>query len=211
VPNILRKVFEGFEVAYELKESDYRPREYCVQYRETDFNFASRLMEEEGIYYYFEHSENGKDKLIIADSPQSHRDCPGKSEIEFSLRVLSEDLVPTAINSWHLKHKHQSGKYTLWDHHFQLPFNKLQHTQPTSVEVGNNQKLEIYDYPGGYAERYDGIDKVGGEQAGNLNNVFEDRQRTAKVRMQELDARHKTISGTSDCATFAAGYKFKLS
>ncbi|RMG09268.1 MAG: type VI secretion system tip protein VgrG, partial [Acidobacteria bacterium] len=54
VPEILRKIFEGFQVVFELRET-YEPRNYCVQYRESDFDFASRLMEEEGIYYYFEH------------------------------------------------------------------------------------------------------------------------------------------------------------
>src|SRR5205823_6132971 len=52
VPDILKKVLAGLDVSYELR-GKYDPRDYCVQYRETDFNFASRLMEEEGIYYFF--------------------------------------------------------------------------------------------------------------------------------------------------------------
>src|SRR5215204_1852786 len=56
VPDILKKVFASFNVKYELQET-YEPRNYCVQYRETDFDFASRLMEEEGIFYFFEHKD----------------------------------------------------------------------------------------------------------------------------------------------------------
>src|SRR5690348_6970079 len=58
VPDILKAVFEGLECDYQL-HGRYEPREYCVQYQETDFDFASRLMEEEGIYYFFKHNESG--------------------------------------------------------------------------------------------------------------------------------------------------------
>jgi type VI secretion system secreted protein VgrG len=66
-------------VSYEI-QGTFHPRNYCVQYRETDFDFASRLMEEEGIYYFFEHT-GGKNKLIVANTPQSHPNCPSKHEI----------------------------------------------------------------------------------------------------------------------------------
>jgi type VI secretion system secreted protein VgrG len=81
IPEILRKVFEGFDVSYEL-QSQYEPRNYCVQYQESDFDFVSRLMEEEGIYYYFEH-QNNTHKLIVADTPQSHANCPGNSALAY--------------------------------------------------------------------------------------------------------------------------------
>ena len=58
VPDILKEVLQGFDCDYKL-QGKYEPREYCVQYRETDFNFASRLMEDEGIFYFFEHSKSG--------------------------------------------------------------------------------------------------------------------------------------------------------
>jgi type VI secretion system secreted protein VgrG len=79
VPDILKEVFKGFNVSYEI-QGTFHPRNYCVQYRETDFDFASRLMEEEGIYYFFEHT-GGKNKLIVANTPQSHPNCPSKHEI----------------------------------------------------------------------------------------------------------------------------------
>src|SRR5262249_55012999 len=74
VPDILKKVLEGLEVTYQL-QGKYEPRDYCVQYRETDFNFASRLMEEEGIFYFFKH-QDGKHTMVVADTPQSHPDLP---------------------------------------------------------------------------------------------------------------------------------------
>ena len=75
VPDILKQVLTGLDVDYQL-QGTYKPRDYCVQYRETDFDFASRLMEEEGIFYFFTHAD-GSHKMVVADTPMSHPDVPG--------------------------------------------------------------------------------------------------------------------------------------
>ncbi len=209
VPDILRKIFAGFEVSYEL-QGTFEPRNYCVQYRESDWDFASRLMEEEGIYYYFEHTR-GKHTLIVANTPQSHRDCPGKSDVPFALETSSEDEFISAVSSWFVEHHLRTGKFTLWDSHFQLPKKTLEAAQPSRFSVGGNGDLEIYDFPGGYARKQDGIDKTGGEQASDLQKIFDDNRNIAQIRMQEIDAQHKNISGASDCASFTAGQRFALS
>ncbi len=210
VPDILKIVFEGFDVSYEI-QGTFEPRNYCVQYRETDFDFVSRLMEEEGIYYYFEHND-GKHKMVIANTPQSHRDCPGKSTIPFFLDVsrAQEDFV-TSISSWQTDYYLQTGKVTLWDHNFQLPGKKLEVDKPSLFNVGGNQELESYDYPAGYARKYDGISKDGGEQAGELQKIFEDNRKTVGVRMEAIDGRYKTAIGSSDCSSMIAGYRFTMS
>lgn len=208
VPDILKKLFTGFQVKYELQES-YEPRNYCVQYRESDFDFASRLMEEEGIYYYFEHS-GGTHQMIIGDTPQSHRDCPGKSTIPFFVNVGNDDAFIGSISTFLSDYKLQTGKVTLWDYNFQLPTNRLDLEQPSRFSFGDSLKLEMYDYPGGYARKYDGIDKGGGEQAGELNKVFNDRQATVKKMMESLDAQVTTATGNSDCCSITAGYRFTL-
>jgi type VI secretion system secreted protein VgrG len=209
VPDILRKVFDGFKVKYELQGS-YDQRNYCVQYRESDFDFASRLMEEEGIFYFFEHKD-GQHEMIIADSAQSHRDCPGKSTIPFFVDIGGQENFVGAINTFLSDYKLQTGKVTLWDYNFQLPTNRLDLEQPSRFSFGDSQKLEMYDYPGGYARKYDGIDKGGGEQAGDLNNVFNDRETTVKKTMESLDAQVTTATANSDCCSITAGYRFTLS
>jgi type VI secretion system secreted protein VgrG len=83
VPDILKDVLKGFDCDFQL-QGQYEYREYCVQYRETDFDFASRLMEEEGIYYFFEHSKSGH-KMIIADTPQSHSTVPGLTRARYDV------------------------------------------------------------------------------------------------------------------------------
>ncbi len=208
VPDILREVFTGFTVTYEI-QGTFHPRDYCVQYRETDFNFASRLMEEEGIYYYFEHSQDGH-KMIVANTPMSHRECPSKSSVPFLIDVTDEDEFQSAVVSWQLNQHLHSGKYTLWDHNFELPHKHLEAEKNSRYIVGGNQNLEVYDYPGGYAKRFAGIDKSGGLQASELQKIFDDNTRTTELRMQEIDVSAKVVIGVSNCASFTSGHRFTL-
>jgi type VI secretion system secreted protein VgrG len=205
VPEILQKALQGLNVSYELQGS-YKPRNYCVQYRETDFDFVSRLMEEEGIYYFFEH-KGGKNNLVVADTPQSHQICPSKNKIPFALKVDEEWDFVTSITKWQDNHRLQSGKVTYYDFNFQVPFNKLDATQPTLYNVAYNDKLEIYDFPSGPARKYDDIDRGGGERA-DVQNVFDDKQKRAEIAMQSLDAQYRTVTGTSDCCALTAGHRF---
>ncbi|MEP6946307.1 MAG: type VI secretion system tip protein TssI/VgrG [Acidobacteriota bacterium] len=209
VPDIISKVFTGFEFDMEV-QGTFEPRNYCVQYRESDWDFASRLMEEEGIYYYFEHSESSH-RMIIANTDGSHRPCPGKSEIPFvNDASMLDDHWTGMIQTWHSADRLRTGKFMLRDHNFQLPKNTLETTQLSRFSIGGNQKMEVYDFPGGYSKRFDGIDSGGGEQPANLQKVFTDRQRTTDIRQQELDVNYKSGYATADCCSLTAGYKFQL-
>ena len=218
VPDILKQVLTGLSVDYQL-QGTYKPRDYCVQYRETDFDFASRLMEEEGIYYFFTHAD-GSHKMVVADTPMSHPDVPGATTaiyevIEGGLR--NEDRVQT----WEKSQEIRSGKYTLWDQCFELPGHNLEAVKPTlaSVQVGTvshklkvagNDKLELYDFPGGYAQRFDGITPGGSDRASDIQNIFQDNDRTVAIRIQQEAARALSITGKSTCRQFTAGHKFTL-
>src|SRR5262249_37115774 len=79
VPDILKEAFEDLDATFEI-QGTFQPRDYVVQYRETDFNFASRLMEEEGIWYFFKHTEEGH-KLVVANSPLSHPELSDTSPV----------------------------------------------------------------------------------------------------------------------------------
>ena len=218
VPDILKEVLAGLDVAFEL-QGTYKSRDYCVQYRETDFNFASRLMEEEGIYYYFRHISSGH-TMVVADTPQSQPDLPDPSQIIYEGNFVGprdEDRV----HDWEKTQELRSGMYTLWDHHFELPHKHLEAQQNIQdsvpvgqathkLNVGNNGKLEIYDYPGEYAQRYDGIDPGGGERPADLQNIFTDNQRTIGLRMQEEALPGLVVRGTGNCRHFASGYAFTL-
>lgn len=209
VPEILKKVLKGLEVTYEI-QGNFEPRNYCVQYRESDFNFASRLMEEEGIYYYFEHTAESH-KMIIANTPGSHRECPTKAQIPFVADIsVDQEEWSGSIRSWQAANNLRAGKFTLRDHNFELPDKNFETEKLSCFNIGGNHQLEIYDYPGGFAKRFDGIDAGGGERPGDLQKISQDGERTVGIRQQEIDVAYKSSPGTSDCCALTAGYRFQL-
>jgi type VI secretion system secreted protein VgrG len=218
VPDILKKVLNGLDVAYQIQGA-FEPRDYCVQYQESDFDFASRLMEEEGIYYFFKHSASGH-QLVVADSPQSHPDLPEQP------RVIYEEAdggprKEYRVTGWEKAQELASGKFTLWDHCFELPHRHLESEAflPPEVsvgrlshklQVGSNDRLEVYHYPGGYAQRFDGIDQGGGERPAELPKIYQDNRRATRLRMQEEAAASLEVRGGGNCRHFVSGYKFTL-
>ena len=91
VPEILKKVLEGLDVTYEL-QGTFHPRDYCVQYKESDFHFASRLMQEEGIYYFFKHTSDAH-RMVVANTPQSHPDMPFQNKMIYEELIQDVDVV----------------------------------------------------------------------------------------------------------------------
>lgn len=219
VPDILAEVLKDVDVSFDKLCGKYEARDFCVQYRETDFNFASRLMEEEGIFYFFEHTEDGH-KMILADSPEQHPDLAPASTLiyeDFEGGAREEERVC----DWQKVQELRAGKYTLWDHTFELPHKHLEAEQTIlesvqagtvahKLKVGENDKLEIYDWPGEYAQRFDGVDSGGGDQAAELDKIFEDNERTVGIRIQEEAAGGLIIQGSSNCRHLLAGSKFEL-
>jgi type VI secretion system secreted protein VgrG len=219
VPDILKKVFEGFDVTYEIQGS-FEPRDYCVQYRETDFNFAARLMEEEGIYYFFKHIA-GSHKMVLANTPQSHSEIPETSKVKFETLAAGELRDEDRVFHWEKAQELRAGKYVVWDHSFELPHQHLdaESTIMDSVSAGKvshklklgaNGKLELYDFPGEYAQRFDGVDSGGGDRPADLQNIFQDNKRVAEIRMQEEAVPSLVINGSGGCRNFVAGHKFTL-
>jgi type VI secretion system secreted protein VgrG len=218
VPDILQKLLTGLDVAYQI-DGAFEPREYCVQYRETDFAFASRLMEEEGIFYFFKHFSSSH-QLVLANTPQSHPAAPYLPTViweESAHASMEEDRVL----DWSKGQEIRSGKFTSWDRRFEMPTKHLEadKTIMDSVTVGtvthklkvaNNDSLELYEYPGGYASRFDGINKSGGEQPSSLQHVFDDNKRTVEIRMQEEALSSLLIRGQGTHAGFTAGHTFDL-
>jgi type VI secretion system secreted protein VgrG len=217
VPNILKKVFADLDVKYQL-EGQYEPRDYCVQYRETDFNFASRLMEEEGLFYYFQHKD-GSHTMIVTDST-THPDLPNGAKLVYE-EISGGHRKENRIFDWAKTQEMRSGKYTLWDHCFELPHKHVEadktiqsSVQAGTVEhklkVGGNDNLELYDFPGEYAQRFDGVDPGGGDRPGDVQKIFEDNKRTVALRMQQEAFPSLKMQGRSTCHQVVAGYQFTL-
>ncbi|MGH7940361.1 MAG: type VI secretion system Vgr family protein [Limisphaerales bacterium] len=188
VPDIIEAIFkeQGFD-DYKLKlNASYDSREYCVQYRETDFNFVSRLMEEEGIYYFFDH-QNGKHVMVLADSPSAHDPFPGYD----TLNYLSGNAAKTeAVADWIIGKEIQPGMYVMNDFNF---------TTPSADVTGNanitrthqHANYEVFEYPGGFEKSSQG-------------------EAYAKLRIQELQAQYEILHAQTTVRGVATGFKFTL-
>ena len=121
VVGIIEKVLTGagFLDFSNRTQSVFPAREYTVQYRETDFNFISRLMEQFGIFYFFEH-ENGKHTLVFADAAAEHKPCPGLAEARFRA-LAANDYEPDVITAWAVAHEVRPAKYSLGSYNFEAP------------------------------------------------------------------------------------------
>jgi type VI secretion system secreted protein VgrG len=190
VPQILEDVFKfhGFD-NYQLKLSGtYKPKEFCVQYCETDFNFVSRLMEQEGIYYYFHH-EDGKHTLVLADSIAAHAAFPGYADVTFH-ELEKGGPAREAITDWTLEKELQPVACSLNSYDFKKPKGALKVASHVTRKHGKAQ-FEMYEYPGEYLESGDG-DKL------------------ADIRLQELQCQHETVEGEASARGLASGCTFKL-
>ena len=190
MPDIIEKIFREKEFSdFSLRlHGQYEKKVYCVQYRETDFNFVSRLMEEEGIFYFFEH-ESGKHTLVLADSTAEHPPCPEQETARYHQTegaFLDEDV----INALEVRQEIRVGKFTLNDYNFETPTTKLTVEAVSRVELGPGER-EIYDYPAEYEKR---------AQGDRLANIF----------MESEEAQITSIFGSSSCRAFRTGYRFEL-
>jgi type VI secretion system secreted protein VgrG len=192
-PDIVKQVFtdQAFGGEFDNKlMGTYQPREYCVQYRETDFNFVSRLMEEEGIYYYFTH-DNGKHKLVLADAKTTIDPYPGYQDIPFHQdQGRIDSLIPDYINQWGFAKEVQSGGYSLTDFDPSKPKASLKavSNKPNSHK---HAKYEVFDYPGYYNDVGVGDDRV-------------------NIRLEELQVRFERFEGAGNARGLAVGNKFSL-
>jgi type VI secretion system secreted protein VgrG len=184
-PDIIQKIFKdlGFSDFKLRLYGDFVTRDYCVQYRETDFNFVSRLMEEEGICYYFDH-QDGKHTLILANDASAHEPCPNQNTARYDFRggnVVYEDVV----TEWQYQEEFRTGKWAQTDYNFETPSTSL------AVAVSGKTPYEIYEYTGEYRVR-----PVG--------------ERLAKIRLQEQTTPTIVFQGAGGCRYFSPGYQFTL-
>ncbi|MCP3952592.1 MAG: type VI secretion system tip protein VgrG [Desulfobacterales bacterium] len=163
----------------------YDPKTYCVQYRESDFSFISRLLEENGIFYFFEHTPDGH-KIVFGDSTANYQEIPGAPQLQFN---AESSMVPDeeTVHDFKLTHSIMPGKATLRDYNFERPSLNMQVDQ----QGDTFQDLEIYDYPGEYLLPEDGSRLAGNRLEANAANIC-------------------LAHGLSDCVRLIPGYTFSL-
>ncbi len=191
VPDILAQVFDDLGLSdYDLSgiSGTHDPWDYCVQYRESDFAFVSRLMEKEGIYYYFRH-EQGRLTLMLADGTGGYFDA-AEDQLEYFGTESGPDVYNTLV-AWEHHYEFRSGRAAHTDYDFTKPSTPLMADTETVVKFDGVGRYELYDYPGGYTERNHG-------------------DREVALRMEEQEAQHDVVQGRGYNRTFTPGARFTL-
>ncbi|MBH1930753.1 type VI secretion system Vgr family protein [Serratia rubidaea] len=190
VPDIVRTVLGEYGVQVEEQLSgSYRSWEYCVQYQESSYDFISRLMELEGIYFFFRH-EADKHTLVLHDAPQQHQPFSGYEAIPYHATPSGGSTGEEGIGQWAISERVTPGIYSIDDYDFRKPnawlFQARQN--PSSPQPG---QIDYYDWPGHFVEHGDG-------------------EFYARVRQEEWQAEHQRISATATALGIVPGCTFAL-
>lgn len=188
------------EVRYELAGS-YKPRDYCVQYGESDFAFVSRLMEEEGIYYFFEHDAE-RHVMIVVDSPHAHPDAnpatltynPATEAVfNADTAARSSSVEKQFIQSW-VERVSSGGehKVTLRDFDFTRPDQPLEHSRAADKAQHQKDAQEVYDYPA-----------AAWAPGGSIHP--EDLPQSTSLMLQSLRSERRTYRGQSQVSGLSCG------
>jgi type VI secretion system secreted protein VgrG len=190
VTQIIKTLLSEYNVTVEDKlTGNYRVWEYCVQYQESSFNFISRLMELEGIYYYFRH-EADKHTMVLMDSAQQHRPFSGYETIPYHVTPSGGSTSEEGISLWSLEDQVTPGLYSIDDYDFRKPnawmFQARQN--PASPSPG---QIDVYDWPGHF------IDHDHGEFY-------------ARIRQEVWQAQHQQVTASGTALGLAPGNTFTL-
>ncbi len=190
VPDVIKEVLSEYSFPFEMKLSgSYRNWEYCVQYQETDFAFVSRLMEHEGIYYYFKH-ENGQHTLVMTDDISSHNPTPGYDSIPYYGPDRLGKPQEEYISMWEVAAQITPDGYATVDYDFTKPSASL---DAVSKRSGGSQNgnLEMFEWQGGYQEPDHG-------------------EQYSRIRLQELQSIQEQVRGIANARGIAPGNTFNL-
>jgi type VI secretion system secreted protein VgrG len=167
------------------------PWAYCTQYRENACDFVKRLMEIEGIFFFFRHDQDSH-VLVMGDTPSAHKPCPYQSRMKYEHsfgRGYKSD--EDSVLEWRFHNEFKPGKYRQRDFNFMHPTRTLEALAPSRIQQGGNDKYEVYDYPGSYEIQPDGDEWT-------------------KMRIEEEETAHAIVTAKSNCRSMYAGFKFDL-
>ena len=191
VPEIVKKVFEDHSNAnFEDKTfRSYRKWVYCVQYRETDYNFIARILEHEGIYWYIEHGD-GKSKVVLVDSQSAHDAVPGYESLPFYEDAPGSSPDTEYISDWHFESEVETDKVALTSYDFERPSTNLKADAKKSHKY-SLPEFEMFDFQGDYAQVNDGT-------------------QWAEDRLDEHQARFEMAHGSSNAHGIEVGRLLEL-
>jgi type VI secretion system secreted protein VgrG len=191
VVEILDEVFSDYDYPVEKHlKATYRQWEYCVQYQETDFNFVSRLMEQEGIYYYFKHGEAGE-TLVLTDDISEHAPIPDYATLPYLPpdRLVNGGAV--GVSDWQAEEEVRPGSYMVGDYDFSKPRADMRQLRSNPQQHANDQ-FEMYDWMGGFIDQ---------EHAENYS----------RIRLEEVQSLRERTQAHSQLPGIRPGFTFTLS
>jgi type VI secretion system secreted protein VgrG len=191
VPQIVKEVFGKYPIAefQDRLTANYRVWDYCVQYRETDYDFVNRLLEQEGIYYFFTH-EKGKHTLVLADRDSVPEHISGYDRVPFYPPEDGGIRERDHISEWSVLQEVRSGSCMLRDFDFEKPRANLE-SRRQSARQHALADLELYDYPGTYLTSDEG-------------------EVCSRTRLEEAQADQEIVQGSGDVAGLIPGCAFTL-
>jgi type VI secretion system secreted protein VgrG len=191
VIEIVKKIFAKHGISkFDFRTTaTYTPWWYCTQYKESDLDFVNRLLQLEGIGYYFTHKA-GEHTLVLTDSPVGHKPFAGYEEIFFQGQMQEDRASRECIRDWGLVQTVQSGKYVITDYDFERPSVSLiqQRAEAQAHELAH---AEVFDYPGEYVKEADG-------------------EQFVRSHMEEHFAATVQATGDTDARGMACGHAFAL-
>jgi type VI secretion system secreted protein VgrG len=191
VIEIIKDVLKDHPIAAieDRTTTGFTPWVYCVQYRESDFNFLSRLMEQEGIGYYFSHAK-GKHTLVMFDSVNGNDNCPGCAALPVRYSDSGQAAGQECVSDLSCTQRVQPGAAVIQDYDFTRTQVDMRQSRsaPGNHALGD---LEVFDYPGFYDLEGDGDQFV-------------------RAQMEEFACAAKSASGSSDARLMSCGGLIKL-
>lgn len=192
VIEIIKDIFgqHGFADFKDQTKHSFVKRTYCVQFRESDYDFIARLMEEEGIYYYHSHDKT-KETLVLTDEASSHKAIEDNDEIDFYIRSGDDRRSHDHIFEWRGSETIQTGKVTLQDYDFEKPKSDLKSVKALTKGRHPYNNFEVYAYPG-------------------RHNDVKTGEHHARIKVEGFAAHCARARGACNVRQMTVGAKFKL-
>lgn len=197
--DIVGKVLKDCGIDFQYKAGKYDKRAYCIQYHESDYDFITRLLAEEGISFYFTHAE-GKHTLVIADKNAQFFDCD-EGEVPCD-EVQGLAAQASHIHNWQHQYSFHTGGFAFADHIESKPTTANLAAAATKTKLTGIDKFER-EYYASYVP-YDRTEDLVGH--GRTMGI----QDYAKVYVEGAESQYDTAAAESNCCSFGAGGRFTL-
>ena len=192
-PDLIADILGNFGLSPHIDKrltQTHDPRDFCLQYRETDFAFLSRLMEEDGIYYFFNHDAD-TEKMVLADATSAHKTVPGKAVVEFLDGLNTGSGDKDHIFALAAEEQVTTGKVSLDDYNFETPALDLLSRSIMARGTHAFADYEAYDTPGHFRKPPAGATR-------------------AKVQMEAIALRHQTWRASGNLRWLGVGHTFGI-